>query len=589
MKRGAVVIGVNKYNDSSLQDLQGAVQGAKDFAEWAGQNGVEVALVTDEANPVTFGRVREALEGFTSRTGDQRLEQLLVFFSGHGFNRGFDETWLLSKATRDGNEAVNLASTIDMARYTTGIHHVVFMSDACRSAADTIDTQNIVGGMAVAGKLKPARGSVDRFYAARIGSPAQEVPVGPHGVYEAVYTQCVLEALRGAAIIERLQMGLQTVGIVTAKELKRYLEEAVPKRVVELKLRRAQDPDAIIESASSESPLYLSQLPLPSGEQRVSRSPPPGLQTQVALASWDRALLMAGRQHFDIPGQPVIVPELKPWRDTFNADSQLVVKAMGEDRLNEEMELRVQGAGVRAAQATDGVCETSPEGTATRVRIGDRQNGKLRPLGRPVSVLVEFDNGRGTVIAAMPRFGATLLMDRGELASVTYELPSYQAPAGTENERLRALRASVAAAARHGAFRIEDADARPFADSIRVMKGIDPTLGIYAAYAYHQIGLVDQIRSVAEYMREDLGGILPFDVEMLLRNPDSQPWVVGSTKAVPFCPMLTQGWALLPAKRVTLPSNVEAAGRHLARSLWTLFEPEGVRLIRKSMSQGEIS
>ena len=103
MKRGAVVIGVNKYNDSSLQDLQGAVQGAKDFAEWAGQNGVEVALVTDEANPVTFGRVREALEGFTSRTGDQRLEQLLVFFSGHGFNRGFNETWLLSKATRDGN------------------------------------------------------------------------------------------------------------------------------------------------------------------------------------------------------------------------------------------------------------------------------------------------------------------------------------------------------------------------------------------------------------------------------------------------------------------------------------------------------
>jgi hypothetical protein len=263
---------------------------------------------------------------------------------------------------------------------------------------------------------------------------------------------------------------------------------------------------------------------------------------------------------------------------------------MGEQQPSEDLEVRVYGAGVRAAQGSAGVCEISREEKATRIRIGEGQEGEHRPPSRPVSVLLEFDNGRGAVIAALPQYNATVLLDREEIASVTYDLPGYQLPPGSrESERLRALRASVAAAARHGAFRIEDADARAFADRIRVMKGIDPTLGIYAAYAYHQVGLLGQIRSVAGYLRDDLSGALPFDVAMLLRMPDAHPEKLGPGVVVPFCPMLTQGWALLPAKRVTLPPNIETAGRHLARSLWTLFEAEGVRLIRNSMSSGELS
>src|SRR6516165_10618297 len=120
MKRGAVIIGVDKYNDATLPDLQAAVRGAKEVAVWAESNGFEVKCLTDETNPIAFERLQETIENFTSRTGDQRLDQLFVYFSGHGVNRGFDETWLLSKATRNQNEAVNLASTVDMARYTTG-------------------------------------------------------------------------------------------------------------------------------------------------------------------------------------------------------------------------------------------------------------------------------------------------------------------------------------------------------------------------------------------------------------------------------------------------------------------------------------
>jgi hypothetical protein len=590
MKRGAVIIGVDRYNDSALRDLQAAVQGAKDVAAWAESNGFEVKCLTDEANPITFERVQEAIENFTSRTGDQRLDQLFVYFSGHGVNRGLNETWLLSKATRNQNEAVNLASTVDMARYTTGIPHIVFMSDACRSAAHTIDFHNIVGSVAVVGKLKPKSAKVDRLYAARPGDPAEEVrdSLDPLGTYEAVYTSCVLRALRGAeaSVIEPLQVGLQRIGVITVESLQRYLEEAMPKRAVELKLKRVQYPDAIIES---KTPLYLSQVPLPSGEQRVGRVPRTRLWTPAAVAKWDRARLFEAKRILGVSEHPMIVPELESWRDTFSADSRLVLGTMSEEQPSENAEIRVHGAGVRAAQGTAGVCEIFREGKTTRIRVGERRDGELRPLGRPVSVLVELDDGRGTVSAALPSYNATLLIDRGELASVAYDLPAYQVPTGSEDsERLRALRASVAAAARHGAFRIEDADARTFADRIRIMKGIDPTLGVYAAYAYHQIGLLDQIRSVADYMRDDLAGALLFDVAMLLRMPGAEPEKLGSSAAVPFCPMLTQGWTLLPAKQVTLPPNIDAAGRQLARSLWTLFEPEGVRLLRRALSTGEL-
>src|SRR5262249_25505304 len=56
--------------------------------------------------------------------------------------------------------------------------------------------------------------------------------------------------------------------------------------------------------------------------------------------------------------------------------------------------------------------------------------------------------------------------------------------------------------------------AQRLADQIRVLKGIDPTLGVYAAYAYADANLTDQTRSVRSFMQGDLGIDL-FDVALL--------------------------------------------------------------------------
>ena len=82
------------------------------------------------------------------------------------------------------------------------------------------------------------------------------------------------------------------------------------------------------------------------------------------------------------------------------------------------------------------------------------------------------------------------------------------------------LHNAVATAARFGVFRVEgdQRDARnraaeQLAGQIRLLKAIDPMLGVYAAYAYADAGLLNQVRSVRDIMRGSLQADI-FDVAM---------------------------------------------------------------------------
>ena len=139
---------------------------------------------------------------------------------------------------------------------------------------------------------------------------------------------------------------------------------------------------------------------------------------------------------------------------------------------------------------------------------------------------------------------------------------------------------AVAAAAKYGVFRVEkEGETAAFANNIRVLKGIDPTLGIYAAYAYDQAGLRSEVRSVRTLMQEDLKLDI-FDVAMLSDDPLAS--VVDSRPVVPFCPTLSQGWNLLSVKQLSSPPVVIEAGKHLLPALWTTFDRDGMAVIMKS-------
>jgi hypothetical protein len=215
---------------------------------------------------------------------------------------------------------------------------------------------------------------------------------------------------------------------------------------------------------------------------------------------------------------------------------------------------------------------------------------------KPVTVALVFGDGSGTVLAALPGFFGAVAVEGGHVASVTYS-PSRNSEHWGEYEaagkRIDELRALVATSAQLGVFHIEgDRESRTaassrLADQIRVLKAVDPTLGIYAAYAYADANVPEQVRSVQSYMRRDLGVDL-FDIALLADSLSGRR-IEGSLNAlvVPFCPMLTQGWQLLRVREVRLAEDVQRARESLRPGLWTTFGPNGMEFIGRAIQSAK--
>jgi hypothetical protein len=82
-------------------------------------------------------------------------------------------------------------------------------------------------------------------------------------------------------------------------------------------------------------------------------------------------------------------------------------------------------------------------------------------------------------------------------------------------------------------------------------------------------------------MRGDLGVDL-FDVAMLAGELSGRS-LAADDAAVPFCPMLSQGWSLLRVKNVQLRAEVASARDHLRDSLWTTFDREGMDIATNAL------
>jgi hypothetical protein len=199
------------------------------------------------------------------------IDQLFIYFAGHGVNLRFSEYWLLSEAPEDPNEAVNLRSSIELARYS-GIRHVVFVSDACRTAANSIEVHAVSGTVVFpnpGADIEP--GYVDTFYATMVGRPSFEIRnTSNTGIYEAIYTQELVRGLSGdaAETIYQDEAHPRSTTYVRAWSLKEFLARAVPKRIVELgkETEVTQKPDAIIQS---DPRMWLAEVPLETRHIRI--------------------------------------------------------------------------------------------------------------------------------------------------------------------------------------------------------------------------------------------------------------------------------------------------------------------------------
>jgi hypothetical protein len=575
--RAAVVIGVNKTGN--LPVLRAAVSGAKSVADWLCAEGFEVKLIVDDTQPVTADAIKRAVTALVDRG---TLTQLVIYFSGHGVAFGTSEFWLLTGAPDDLNEAVSVVECVDKAS-RSAIPNVVIICDACRSIPDF--ESSLIHGMVIfpKGSFVPGAQSpeVDRFYGTRPGSPSYEVKLAADN-YTGIYTSTFLDAFRNprAGMITKIN----DTNVVSNRALKAFLLDEVPARLKAAGVQVTQYPDSKVESSDS---VYIGRA-LAQAIAAPSPAAPERSITITDIANHQLNLTNVGA----IAALRSINPDALARAATdsgFSASQRSILDAKQPDSFQAETGFSITGATVRAAWIAG---EQSPE----IVSPGD---GKARPalIGiprsyvRPVTAAVMFEDGSGTVLAALPGFIGSIVVADGHVTSVTYS-PSRNSYRWSEyadaGARIGELQALVATSAKFGVFRI-DGDresrttaARRLADQIRVLKGVDPTLGIYAAYAYADANLTEQVRSVQSFMAGDLGVDL-FDVALLADRLTGRRIEGPSTAVVPFCPMLTQGWQLLRVREVTLSEDVQRARDNLQPALWTTFGPRGMEFIERAI------
>lgn len=586
MNRCAVVIGVNKTGD--LPVLQAAVSGAKEFADWATNQGIEVTLLTDDnGSGVSLSDVKKAIRAFVQK---RTFSQLIVFFSGHGILRAPDyELWLLSGAPDDADDAVNVPGSIWLAR-NAGIPHVVVISDACRSRPNTSRLSQIQGGVIFPNESpRTPRPAVDVFYATLPGDPALEAPT-PDAVknYRGIFTECLLKGLKGEVPDVIVDIGHkhlnETRCVIPSWELKPYLEEKVPEVASSISIKLQQDPDIRVES---HPPNFLAEVvppSTPSVPRTQSLLGPQSVSFRHVVRSLKSDRFFQGQITYgDLPPD---TSDVAQHSDFANAMDRLL-GATGRESFETRTGFTVVGTAPMRAAATDTQCDLFEEYGAYQIRVHERQDKAW-----PQSLLVQFSNGQGIPLAVLPGFIGTIVVEEERVVNVTY-LPSRNTGKFNEYQHVASeiekRRAYVAVAARNGSFRFDQGfEALDAARFLRVMKGVDPTLGLYASYAYAQAGEFEGVDSVYEYMSYELEPIL-FDVALLANKlPKPSLFSKDQHPIAPFCPMLTQGWALLKPYERQLPTAVRKAGRDLVPGLWTTFGTKGVEILWSAIDKGEL-
>jgi hypothetical protein len=184
---------------------------------------------------------------------------------------------------------------------------------------------------------------------------------------------------------------------------------------------------------------------------------------------------------------------------------------------------------------------------------------------------------------------ATLILDESELISVNYE-PSPNTWRGAEYaakaDHLRALRAVAASCSLHGRFSLDVEDPEDVAASLQLSKGVDPTMAVYAAYAFHDLRGTTRINTMSSRLIEDLGFSF-FDLALLGRQLVDRGVAPGDN-VLPAVPLLTQGWSIARSHRTRFPQALAGIEPHARDSLWSVYDSAAFPMFREALSRGEI-
>lgn len=591
MNKAAVVIGVNKTG--GLTPLGSAAEEAERVARWLRGEGFDVKKLTDAKRPVTSAAVVKAFNAIVTVPAQYHL--LVVYFSGHGYWQARSDIWLLSGAPTQPAEAINLRTAIDVARYS-GIPNVVFVSDACRSIPNTLGGSYVdgIGGLPIHDEIS-AESKVDFIKATSEARPAYEGNID--GAPRSVLTAALMSAYEEpeAQMVRQVIEGGQTIEVVPNRRLEDFLQRKVDALLAVIDPSAAQQ---IVANVPSNDDVYIARVKR--RQRKPASPPPPPPPPPRPRAAPDAGRVAADALNSDLstrasgPGGVSEVMSLKDAQTEAKLTRRLPDRRL--DHYETETGFSVHGAvaaRVAASQADKGLSAellTPGDGQSApalvRVQLGAKQPV---PQGLVSSVGVQFADGRCVVLAALPGYIGHVVVNRSGVSNVSY-VPSSNHWRWGEYVNRRAevdrLRSMVAVAVDQETFALRsEREAAALAEKIRIYKGVDPTLGLYAAHAFSQAGNDTQVRSVLTYMRDDLGADL-FDVRLLAsRRLEGLPTNLPVT---PCCPMLTQTWNLLRARHMDLPAPLQIARRWLCDSLWTTFGAQAGSSIIDSIKSGTL-
>ena len=602
--RAAVVIGVDR--PANMPPLHAAASGANKVGDWLKSEGFEVRRFTDDAKPVKAGDIFDAIAGLINLG---TVRQLIVYFAGHGCFVGTGEYWLLSQALLNPNEAISVNECLELSRQC-GIPNVVLISDACRSTSASLGIQQLHGYV-----IFPILNNrkvftyLDRFLAVRIGAPAYEAK-DTTGKFEGIYTSVFLDAYANPS--DDMVDEVNGVRVVKNKKLEEYLLSEVPKRAA---ISDVQEyPDSVVTSPNDyigRAGLLASELHLPSEQyfRRTHRHHGAGgcrgcggcfgcvsdLKRKPKVVS--APLTINDLSEFELNRLGLTIRNTT-WKKSsakdlrkianetgFAANRASILNARGPNVFRYGTGVNIFGTRLLAALGINMAAlilrqgDGSREPTIVQIDPGEKRHD---------AVVLEFEDGSGTVIAALQGYVADVLVERGGVVNVSYtpaKIGNNLGSSRSNYERADQLHALVGTSARFGVFRVDgpseirSSNAKQLANAVRVQKPVDPTLAIYAAYAYADAGLFEQIRSLREMIKNRLGMEL-FDVAMMAGSLSASEPVKAQA---PFCPMLSQGWQFLRVKNVSLPGTLADARNHIIPALWTTFDREGMRIVKASL------
>ena len=397
--RAAVVIGVNKCG--SLPVLSAAASSAKLVADWLHGERFDVKLFVDDDKPVRSSDIFDAIAKFV---GLGTLSQLVVYFSGHGFLNGFSEYWMFSGAPDNPNEAASLVESAALAK-ESGITNVVFISDACRSTPDSLGTSRVRGSLIFPnGDASQVRADVDKFLAALPGKPALELPVADStSRFEGLYTSCFLDAFKmpDASMVLTLADGSR---VVPNRNLKGYLTREVQKRAQAKSIKLNQIPDADVVSDDT---AYIGRV-----APGTVIAPPPVADSQATIFDVASRELARDGANISIPDLNKTLPDSEISRVAISSGFDAIKDSiMAAPDITQQLQVNagfvVSGANVESVTTNPmhGAEIVSRDGPTT-IKVDVRD-------GKACSVAIRFEDGSGTVLAALNEFVGSVAVSGG--------------------------------------------------------------------------------------------------------------------------------------------------------------------------------